>query len=143
MTMLHTCVDFTLRPSGRLIINGLDATCLFATLTPSMTKMDVAPVSAIACNVLIVMVFKALCEVGPNNARAAMAHACGLCVRILTLLDEKQFDVITVLSLSHLPKERVKTVSLGSREVKVFAETKSLILYAIFFSAPPRQAKWY
>jgi hypothetical protein len=88
MTMLHTCVDFTLCPSGRLPINGLDATCLFATLTLSMTKTDVVPMSAIACNVVIVMVFKALCEVGPNNAGAAMAHAHGICVRTQMLLEE-------------------------------------------------------
>jgi hypothetical protein len=89
------------------------------------------------------MVFKALFEVRPNNARMAMAHACGLCVCAMTLLEEKQFDVTTVASLSHLPKAKVKAVSLGSREVKVFAETKLINLYAIFLSAPHRQAEQY
>ncbi len=101
-----------------------------------MTKMDVAPVSVTACNVMIVMAFNALCEVGPNNAWAAIAHACGVCVRTRLLLEEERFDMITVVSLSHLPVARVKVVSVGSREVKVFAETKLLNLYAIFFSAP-------
>jgi hypothetical protein len=108
-----------------------------------MTKMDVAPVSAIACNVAIVMAFKALCEVGPNNARVAMAHACDICVRTWTLFEEEQLDVITIVSSSHLPVARVKVVLVGSREVKVFAETKLLKLYAIFFSSPPRQAGQY
>jgi hypothetical protein len=142
-TILQTCVDFTLHPWGRLIVNGLDATCLFASLMPSMTKMDVAPMSAIACNVAIVLGFKALCEVGPNNAQMAMAHACGLCVCTLMLLKEEQFDVTTVMSLSHLPKAKVKAVLLESREVKVFAVTKLINLYAIFFSAPPCQAEQY
>ncbi len=98
ISMLHTCVDCTLRPSGTLIVNGLDATHLLATSMPSMTKMDVAPVSAIACDVTIVMAFKALCEVRPNNAQTAMAHACGICVRTWMLLEEERFDVITVVS---------------------------------------------
>jgi hypothetical protein len=105
--MLHTCVDCTLRSSGRLISNGLDATHLFATLTPSMTNMDVAPVSAIACNVTIVMAFKALCEVGPNNAWVKVAHACGLCVCTRMLPKEEQFNVTTIVSSLHLPVARV------------------------------------
>jgi hypothetical protein len=141
MTMLQMCVDFILRQSGRLIVNTSGTTHLFATLMPSMTNMDVVPMSVIACNVAIVMAFKALCEVGPNNARAAMAHARGFCVHAWALLNEEQFDIITVVLLPYLPVARVKVVSLGSREVKELAETKFLNLYAIFFSAPPRQAE--
>ncbi len=107
MAMSHRCVDCTLCPSGRLIVNGLDATHLLATSTPSMTKMDVAPVSAIACNVPIVIAFKSLCEVGSNNARAAIAHAHGICVRTRTLLEEEQFDMITVVSSLHSPVAKV------------------------------------
>jgi hypothetical protein len=88
-------------------------------------------------------VFKALCEVGPNNARAAKAHAHGLCVCTWMLLEDEQCDVITVVSLLHLLLARVKVVLVGSREVKVFAETKLLSLYAMFFSAPPCQAEQY
>ncbi len=72
-----------------------------------------------------------------------MAHACGVCVRTRTIFEEEQFDVITIVSLMHLPLARVKVVSVGYREVKVFAETKLLNLYAILFSAPPHQAKQY
>jgi hypothetical protein len=107
MAMSHMCVDCTLCPSGRLIVNGLDATHLFTTSTPSMINMDVAPGSPIACNVMIVMAFKALCEVGPKNARVAVAHACGLCVRTRTLPKEKQFNVMTIVSLLHLSVVRV------------------------------------
>jgi hypothetical protein len=46
--MSHTCVDLTFLPSGRLTVRGFVATRLFATSTPSITKMDVAPVSATA-----------------------------------------------------------------------------------------------
>ncbi len=142
MAMLHTCVDCTLRPSEKLIVNGLDATCLLATLMSFMTKMDVAPVSAITCNVTIVMVFKASCEVGPNNAWVVMAHACGICVHTHTLLEEERINMITVVSLLHLPGVvRVKVVSVEFREVKVFAETKLVNLYAFFFSTPPHQAE--
>ena len=44
--MSHACIDLTFLPSGRLMVRGFVATCLFATSTPSITKMDVAPVSA-------------------------------------------------------------------------------------------------
>ncbi len=46
--MSHACIDLTFLPSGRLMVRGFVATCLFATSTPSITKMDVAPVSATA-----------------------------------------------------------------------------------------------
>jgi hypothetical protein len=48
MLMPQMCIDITFFPLGKLIMRGLTATRLFATLTPSMMKMDVAPVSAIA-----------------------------------------------------------------------------------------------
>jgi hypothetical protein len=86
---------------------------------------------------------QALCEVGPNNAQAAMAHACGLCVRTRMLLKEQQFDVITIVPLLYLLVARVKVVLVGSREVNVFAEIKLLYLYAKCFLAPPCQAKQY
>ncbi len=69
--------------------------------------MDVAPVSAIAWDVAIVMAFKALCKEGPNNAWVAVAHACGLCVPTWMLSKEEQFNVTTVVSSSLLPVVRV------------------------------------
>ncbi len=44
----HTCVDWIFLPSSKLIMRGEVATCLLATSTPSMMKIDGAPVSAIA-----------------------------------------------------------------------------------------------
>jgi hypothetical protein len=66
-----------------------------------------------------------------------MAHALGVCVCTQRLLKDEQFNVITIVSLSHLPVVRVKVVFVGSREVKVFAETKLLHLYDTSFSVPP------
>ncbi len=48
IVMLHTCVDFTFLPSGRFMVRGFVATRLFTTSTLSITKMDVALVSATA-----------------------------------------------------------------------------------------------
>ncbi len=48
IVMLHTCINFTFLPSGRFTVRGFVAMHLFTTSTPSITKMDVAPVSATA-----------------------------------------------------------------------------------------------
>jgi hypothetical protein len=48
MLMSQICVDITLFPLGELIVRGFQATCLFAMSAPSMIKINVAPMSAIA-----------------------------------------------------------------------------------------------
>ncbi len=48
MFMSHMCVDLILEPSGKLIERGFNAVHRLATTAPSMMKMDVAPVSAMA-----------------------------------------------------------------------------------------------
>ncbi len=53
IVMSHTCEDLTFLPSGKLIVSGLVAGLLFTTSTPSIIKIDVAPVSAIVCVVAI------------------------------------------------------------------------------------------
>ncbi len=50
MVILHICVDLTRLPSARLIVIGLMVGFIFSMGVPSITKIDVAPVSAIACN---------------------------------------------------------------------------------------------
>ncbi len=50
MVILHVCVDLTLLPSGRLIVIGLIVGFIFSMGVPSITKIDVAPVSMIACD---------------------------------------------------------------------------------------------
>jgi hypothetical protein len=48
IVMSHMCVDFTLLPSGKVIVNGCNEGCKLLTGVPSMINMEVAPVSAIA-----------------------------------------------------------------------------------------------
>ena len=50
----HTCVDWILLPSGKLIVRGDTAMRLLSTAAPSMMNMDVAPVSVIAWCLAIV-----------------------------------------------------------------------------------------
>jgi hypothetical protein len=52
-TTLQVCVDLTLRPSGRLTVIRWVAGLLLASGTPSFTKTDVAPVSAMPSTSLI------------------------------------------------------------------------------------------
>jgi hypothetical protein len=58
MLMSQMCVHITLFPLGKLVVIGFQATCLFAMLAPSMMKIDVASVSAIAIWVAIVIAFR-------------------------------------------------------------------------------------
>jgi hypothetical protein len=58
IVMSHMCVNFTLLPSGKLIVNGCNEGCKLLTGVPSMINMKVAPVSAIAWFVLIVIALR-------------------------------------------------------------------------------------
>ncbi len=68
MVTSHLCVEVIVRPSGRFILIGFDVVRLFLTEFVSITKMDVAPVSAMAwldamregCALSYVVVFIAL-----------------------------------------------------------------------------------
>jgi len=55
--MSQMCVDVTLLPSGKLIVIGLLALRRFLTGVPFIMKINVAPVSAIAFDVAIVIAF--------------------------------------------------------------------------------------
>ncbi len=46
--MSHTCVDWICLPLGKLIVRGFVAGCLLTTSAPSMIKMEVAPMLAMA-----------------------------------------------------------------------------------------------
>jgi hypothetical protein len=48
MFILHVCVDVTVSPLGRLIVRGTTACFTFCIGMPSITKSEVAPVSAMA-----------------------------------------------------------------------------------------------
>jgi hypothetical protein len=97
--MLHTCVDLIFLPSKRLTVSGFVAICLFSTSTPSMTKMDVAPVSATARFVVMVIVCR-YCGFGlPYKILANAANDVGCDCLFLRLLVAK-LDVTTVASSS-------------------------------------------
>ena len=96
IVMSHMCVNFTLLPSGKLIVNGCDEGCKSLTGVPSMINMEVAPVSAIAWFILIAIALR-YCWLGePNNCGAVAAKDergkaghifSGLCAAELEQLD--------------------------------------------------------
>ncbi len=47
--MSHVCVDLTIAPSGKFILNGFVAICTLLIFKPSITNREVAPMSATAC----------------------------------------------------------------------------------------------
>ncbi len=110
--MSHACVDLTFLPSGRLTVRGFVATRLFATSTPSVTKMDVTPVSATAWfgAMVIVLIY------------------CGFWRLLVAKLD------MTTITSSWSATETTFMFSVGFRNK---AETKLLHLCAI--STPHRQ----
>ena len=96
ISMSHMCVDLICRPSGRLIVSCFNAGRLFFTSAPSMTKIDVAPVSAIASFVAIVIAFRYCVDGLPNNLLAVTASDVGVrrgSVRLVVV-----FDMTTVLA---------------------------------------------
>ena len=92
----HMCVDLICRPSGRLIVRGFVAGHLFFTSAPSMTKIDVAPVSAIAADVAIVIAFRYCVDGLPNILLAVSASDVG--VRLGSARLVVAFDMTTVMS---------------------------------------------
>ena len=124
--MSHTCVYLICFPSGKLIVRGDIAGHLLSTSAPSIIKMEVAPMSAIAWLVAIVSALR-YCGMGcPNNAQAVNAidwHTCCVACRW-----RKLFDVITFFSSSLM--DDVPLMGVGF-EAGSQAETKWLHLCAI------------
>lgn len=124
--MSQTCEDCTIRPSGKFTVSGLSAIRLLSTSTPSIIKMDVAPVSAIARSREIVTA-ETTCFTGAGVAAQMCAWRRGNMVETL--------EADTVSS-----SEKSTSNGVGS-EVNVVAETKCLHLYANNGNfAPHRQA---
>jgi hypothetical protein len=100
---------------GKLIVRVKVVTCLLSMLAPSMIKMVVAPVSAIAWFVVIVSAFK-YCGMGvPNNARAfAAIDNWGVCC----IKHRDQFDITTV-AVSPLHDEDAELIEVGSKDNEV------------------------
>jgi hypothetical protein len=100
--MSHRCVDLTWLPSGKLIVDCLVSGRMFLTGVPSIMNMDVAPVSAIACNVAIVIALRywgvrvpnRFCAVAANDGREA---GC-VCITYYRHAVREQFDVLIVTS---------------------------------------------
>jgi hypothetical protein len=49
MMISHMCVELTISPLGRFMVSGSIAEWMLVMGVPVITKMDVAPVSAMAC----------------------------------------------------------------------------------------------
>ncbi len=72
--MSHMCVDLTWLPSGKLILNCFIAGQMFLTGVPSIMNMNVAPVSAIACNIAIVIALRYWGVQVPNRCPAVAVN---------------------------------------------------------------------
>jgi hypothetical protein len=124
--MLHACVDLTFLPSRRLTVRGFVANRLFATSTPSIAKMEVAPVSAMGWfgAFVIALIY---CGFGmPYMVLATAVTNVGSHCGFWRLLVAK-FDMTTVTSSSSAT-ETTFMFSVGFRNK---AETKLLHVCAI------------
>ncbi len=73
IVMSQVCVDFTFVPSSRLMVSGQMAGPKFLHSVPPMMKIEVAPVSAIACDAAMAIALR-YCGFGaPNNCCAVVA----------------------------------------------------------------------
>jgi hypothetical protein len=100
IVMSHVCVDFTFVPSGRLMVSGRLAGRMFLHRVPSMMKIEVAPVSAIACDAAMAIALR-YCGFGaPNNCCAVAAIVVPVVTCPLSTFDKScvRFDVTIVLS---------------------------------------------
>jgi hypothetical protein len=102
--MSHRCVDLTWLPSGKLIVNCFIAGQMFLTGVPSIMNMDLAPVSAIACDVAIVIALRywgvgvpnRYCAVATNDGHEARCACITCCEHAVG----EQYDVVIVTASS-------------------------------------------
>jgi hypothetical protein len=95
MVMSYVCIDLTLLPPGKFMVCGWIANRRLWTGVPSITKIEVAPVSAIACNVAIVIALR-YCGTGvANRYVTAAARFClmFLFAEIVGIASDVQFEV--------------------------------------------------
>ncbi len=133
MMKSHTCVKRTVLPSGRLMVMGLLAMRLFSTLTPSITNIDVAPVSVMASCVAIVIKFNVSCEGAQKMWLAAAANGWGRCK--VTCNSRSRIQGWSLC----LTARTLHINWVGYVENSV-AETKCLNVYALS-PAPPRRKR--
>jgi hypothetical protein len=74
--MSHMFIDVTCGPSGKSMVRGFVAIGLFTMSMPSILKMDITPVSAIAWLAAIVIAFK-YCSKGLPKIWQAVAESNG------------------------------------------------------------------
>ena len=99
IVMLHMCVDLTLLPSGRLMVNGVVAGRKYLTAVPSIMNMDVAPISVIASVVAMVIACRYWFVCTPHICRAVAAklgQCDGMLCVVLPVVE--QFDIVIVTS---------------------------------------------
>ena len=102
IVMSHVCVNFTFVPSCRLMVSGRVARRRFLQVVPSMMKIEVAPVSYIACDAAMKIALRYCLFGAPNNCRAVAAIVIPLvaCTLIAFNTSCVRFDVTIVLSSS-------------------------------------------
>jgi hypothetical protein len=74
IVMSQRCVNLTWQPFGKFILNCFVAGQMFVTGVPSIMNMDNAPISAIACNVVIFITLRYWGAGGPNRCLAVAAN---------------------------------------------------------------------
>ncbi len=95
ISMSHMCANLSCLPSGRLIVRGFIAGRSFFTSDPSIINIDVAPVSAIASDVAILMAFRYWFDGLPNILPAVSVSDVG--GRRGSALFVVAFDMTTVM----------------------------------------------
>jgi hypothetical protein len=91
----HTCVDWIFVPSGKLIVSGDTTICLLSTAAPSMMKMEVAPMSAIAWLTAIVRALRN-CSIGLPKSTLAVTGIEDDTLVVCTCFVDMQLEVTTV-----------------------------------------------
>jgi hypothetical protein len=91
----HTCVDWIFLPSGKLIMRGDTMIRLLSMAAPSMMKMEVVPMSAIAWLAAIVQVLRN-CGIGLLQSALTIATIKDNSLFVCTGFVDAQLELITV-----------------------------------------------
>ncbi len=110
-------------PSGKLMVGGLAATRLLATLVPSMMKMEIAPVSAMAWLGAIVTALMTAGEIARNDACVVKSRDNFFGGVMCDLFD------VTIVTVSLSSADCHGVILVGSEE-GLYAETKLICLFA-------------
>ncbi len=133
--MSHMGVDITRRPSANATLSGHVVFCLLWTGVPSMTKIWVAPESAIASfNAIIIVTYAHFdCCLGANEENADSR---------LVVDPFDTFDVTTVMSSSSMMNSLTGENNRAGSDVVLITENVSLHLNATLPTIPPNHHIW-